>query len=96
MTAPIPTSHSASTSSTPEEYFTPRPNPEEEIPVDALLRALHRTQAVLLFIQAGGGNIKEGFTINHSLVMDSLDCVDGLLTQTISTVRHSNGMEVTV
>lgn len=94
MTAPIPTNRPASTAGTPEEYFTPRSNPEKEIPVDALLCALQRAQAVLLFTRDNGEkDIKEGFTINHSLVLDSLDCVDGLLTQAITMVNHSIGIE---
>jgi len=94
MTAPIFTNRPASSANTPEEYFTPRPNPEEEIPVDAVLCALSRAQAVLLFIQTNGENIKQGFTINHSSVMDSLNCVDGLLTQVITMIDHSIGLNV--
>ena len=88
MTTPIPTNRPASTASTPEEYFTPRPNPEEEIPIDALLRTLARAQGVLLLVQDSGENL------NHAMLLDSLDCIDGLLTQAITMVHHSIGIEV--
>jgi len=94
MTAPSQVADPASSAGTPEEYFQPRPNPEKKIPVDALNCALNRAQAVLLLLQDSGGDLSIGFTINHSSVMDSRWCIDGLLEQASIMANNINGGEV--
>ena len=88
MTTPSQITSPTSSAGTPEEYFQPHPNPEKDIPIDALLFALSRAQAVLALIQCDGSE-ENRFMLNHSMIIEALWCVEGLLEQSEAMVRHS-------
>lgn len=77
---------------TPEEYFIPNPAIEKEIPVDAILCTLSRAKAVLDLITANGDDIKEGFTLHPSILMDALWCLSGILIQAETMIKHPCGI----
>ena len=52
-----------------------------KLSIDALSATLARARSVLLLLQCNGEDVKAGFELNHTYVMDALWCVDGLITQ---------------
>ncbi len=76
----------ASRATTPEEYFTPRPNPEEEIPVDALLCSLARADSIITLLMYDS-EIKDS-----TIAVNALWCARGILDQARIMVKHSVGI----
>ncbi|MBL3598706.1 MAG: hypothetical protein JMN25_02400 [gamma proteobacterium endosymbiont of Lamellibrachia anaximandri] len=72
----------------PEDYFQIPPQAPKEINADALLAALARARAVLLFIETAGQDLEEGFHVHPVTLMEALGCVGGLIEQAQMIARH--------
>ncbi len=74
---------------TPEDFFRhPAPDMPRDLPVDAILRALDRANAMLYLLQGDGADINEGFTLDHRIVMDAVDAVQGLIISALRMVEY--------
>ena len=55
--------------------------------VDEINTCLIQTKAVLALITTSGENLKEGFTVNHSQVVEALWCVTTLIEKAEEVVN---------
>ena len=77
----------------PEEYFRIPPEAPREMNVDALLVALTRAHAVVALLEGDGADLKEGFNLNHALIIEAIGCIGGLIAQSIKIAEFPVGVK---
>jgi hypothetical protein len=75
--------------STPEEFFTPNPNIQHSLQIDAVTCAIDRARAVLLLL---GNDAHAGCVVDHHTIGNAIWCVDGLLQQIEMIVCRKGGI----